>query len=90
MLDRLYYYYFRPYAQQKQVLFWKDGVFRGWLISFMGFPNLVILVNILPRLFMEYSFQNIETQQDGYYRFCLEYQRGVKRAEPPKVVRNVF
>ena len=75
MLDRLYYYYFRPYAQQKQVLFWKDGVFRGWLISFMGFPNMVILVNILPRLFMEYSFQNIETQQQGCYRFCLEYQR---------------
>jgi len=75
MLDRLYYYYFRPYAQQKRELLWKSREHRGWLITFIGFPNLVLLIDILPRTFIEYSFQNLETRQRGDYRFWLENQR---------------
>jgi len=71
MLERLYYYYFRPYAQQKQELLWKSGEYRGWLIKFQGFPNLVLLIDIFPKTFIEYSFQNLETRQRGYYRFWL-------------------
>jgi hypothetical protein len=71
MLKRLYYYYFRPCAQQKQELLWNSGEYRGWLIKFQGLPNLVLVIDILPRTFIEYSFQNLETEQRGDYRFWL-------------------
>ena len=71
MLNRLYYYYFRPCAQHKQELLLNRGEHRGWLIKFQGFPNLVLLIDILPRTFIEYSFQNLDTGERGDYRVWL-------------------
>jgi hypothetical protein len=76
MLDRLYYYYFRPYAQQKQELLWNSGEHRGWLIKFQGFSHLVLLIDILPKTFIEYSFQNLYTGQRGDYRVWSEPRSG--------------
>jgi hypothetical protein len=72
MLDKHFYDY--NYLNCKREMFWNDGTFRGWLISFMRQPQLMLIVNILPRLFMYYSFQNIDTKKQGDYQFCLKYQ----------------
>jgi hypothetical protein len=72
LLDKHFYNY--NYLNYKRELFWSDGVFRGWLISFMRQPQLMLVVNILPRLFMCYSFHNIDTKNQDDYQFCLKYQ----------------
>ena len=55
-----YLYHYRNYKVQN--LFWSNGVFRGYLFTFYN-KNHVLLMCCLPNMFIEYSFQNLETKE---------------------------
>jgi hypothetical protein len=55
-----YFWHYRNYKVQK--LFYSDGVFRGYILKFYN-PNHILLMCSLPRMFIEYSFQNLETKE---------------------------
>ena len=66
-----YFWHYRNYKVQN--LFWSNGVFRGYLFSFYN-QNHVLIMSWIPKMFIEYSFQNMETKESTSDRCWFEKQ----------------